>query len=105
MSCGCQMEVEYDRFFGILMPTASNKGLVECHQNEVRSGSQPSVRITETCDRMKKFKLRESNDTLEEVNSVWESSDNQATVQPQETARYSQGDQPWHATMPTRMSG
>jgi hypothetical protein len=87
------------------MPTASSKGLVECHQNEVRPGSQPSVRIRETCDRMKNFKLRESNDTLEEVNSVGESSANQTTVQPRETARDSQGDQPWRATMPTRMSG
>jgi hypothetical protein len=87
------------------MPTAINKGMVECYQNEVGPGSLPSVRIRETCDRMKNCKLRESNDTLEEVNSIGESSANQRTVQPRETARDSQGDQPWRATMPTRMSG
>jgi hypothetical protein len=64
------------------MPTASNKGLVECHQNEVGPGSRPSVRIRKTCDYMKNCKLRESNDTLEEVNSVGESSAKQTTVQP-----------------------
>jgi hypothetical protein len=87
------------------MPTASNKGLVEYHQNEVGPGSRPSARIRETCDRMKNCKLIEPNDTLEEVNSVGYSSDNQTTVQPQETVRDSQGDQPWRATMPTRVSG
>jgi hypothetical protein len=87
------------------MPIVSNKGLVECHPNQVGPGSRPSVRIMETCDLMKFFKLRESNDTLEEVNSVGESSANQTTVQPRETARDSQGDQPWRATMPTCMSG
>jgi hypothetical protein len=87
------------------MPIVSNKGLVECHQNKVGPGSRPSVRIMETCDRMKNCKLRESNYTLEEVNSVGESSADQTTVQPRETARDSIGDQPWRATMPTHMSG
>jgi hypothetical protein len=87
------------------MPTASNKGMVGCHQNEVRPWSRPSVRIRETCDRMKNCKLSESNDTLEEVNSVGESSATQMIVQPRETVRDSQGDQHWRATMPTRMSG
>jgi hypothetical protein len=97
--------VEYDRFFGILMSIASNKGLVECHQNEVGPRSRPSVRIKDTCDRMKNCELRESHNTLEEVNSIGESFANQTSVQPRETARDSQGDHRWRATMPTRMSG
>jgi hypothetical protein len=64
------------------MPIANNKGLVGCHQNELGPGSRPSVRIMETCDRMTKCKLRESNDSLEELNSVGESSATQTTVQP-----------------------
>jgi hypothetical protein len=55
----------------------------------------------ETCDRMTKCKLRESNDIIEEVNSVGESSDTQTTVQPRETAIDSQGDQRWRFNVNT----
>jgi hypothetical protein len=54
---------------------------------------------------MTKCKLRESNHIIDKGNSVGESSATQTTVQHQETAIDSQGDQRWRATMPTRMNG
>jgi hypothetical protein len=49
----------------ILMPIANNKGLIGYHQNELGPGSRPLVRIMETCDRMTKCKLRESDNEID----------------------------------------